>query len=120
MKEKEDKRLVCSKSKKASIKAALLATAAKRKSQVCKVFECKIVEKRLNNKQREELEKLFLEGKWFYNHVLNLHKSGTKLNKINSTTIKEVEHFNKDKEKISIKLEVLSSQQKQAIVTRMN
>jgi len=31
---------------------------------------------------------LFVEGKWFYNHVLSLHRSGTKLNKINSTNIK--------------------------------
>lgn len=117
---KADKRLRCSKSKKASIKAALLATAAKRKSQVCRVFECKVVEKRLNSRQREELAKLFIEGKRFYNHVLSLHKDGQKLNRINSTTIKEVRHFSKDKQEVVSPLEVLSSQQKQAIVTRMN
>lgn len=120
MTKKTDRRLNCSKSKKASIKAALLATAAKRKNQVCKVFECKIVQKRLNKTQREELAKLFIEGKWFYNHVLDIHKNGEKLNKINSTHIREIRHFNRDKQEIVSPLEILSSQQKQAIVTRMN
>ena len=118
--QKKDNRLKCSAEKKASIKASFLATAAKRKHQVCKVFECKIVEKRLNKRQKEELEMLFVEGKWFYNHVLNIHKSGTKLNKINSTKIKSVDRRDKDKNIITTKLEHLGSQQKQEIVTRMN
>ena len=83
------------------------------------MYECKIVEKRLNKKQREELKMLFIEGKWFYNHILNLHKE-KKLNEINSTNIKEVKHFDKDKNEVISKLQVLSSQQKQALITRMN
>ena len=63
---------------------------------------------------------LFVEGKWFYNHILNLHKSGIKLNKINSTNIKQVERFDKDGNRITTKLEFIGSQQKQAIVTRMS
>ena len=54
---KVDNRLTCSDSKKASIKASLAATALKRQNQVLRVFECKIVEKRLNNTQKNELEK---------------------------------------------------------------
>lgn len=50
-----DKRLTCSDDKKAVIKAALLATAARRKNQILKTYECKIVEKRLNKKQQDEL-----------------------------------------------------------------
>lgn len=38
---------------KAKIKASKSATAFRRQSQVVNVFECKIVEKRLNNKQKE-------------------------------------------------------------------
>ena len=117
---RKDNRLRCSDSKKASIKASLLATAAKRKHQVCKVFECKIVEKRLNKRQREELDMLFIEGKWFYNHVLNIHKSGTLLSKINTTHIKSVDRFDKDKNIITTKLEHVTAQQKQAIVERMH
>ena len=68
-----DNRLICSDDKKAAIKASRFATASRRQNQVCRVFECKIVEKRLNKKQRDELNLLFVEGKRFYNHVLNLH-----------------------------------------------
>ena len=68
----------------------------------------------------KELDMLFVEGKWFYNYVLNLHKSGVKLNRINSTTIKSIERFDKDRNKIVNRLEYIGSQQKQAIVTRMS
>lgn len=109
MKIEEDNRLTCSDEKKAAIKATRFATSVRRQNQVVKVFECKIVEKRLNNKQREELERLFLEGKWFYNHVLNIKNSGTKLRQINSTTIKNVRHFDKDRNELVSNLETLSS-----------
>jgi putative transposase len=115
----KDNRLVCPETKREALKATRLATALKRKSQVCKVFECKIVEKRLNKTQKEELEKLFVEGKWFYNHVLNIHQKGKALKDINSTNIKWVEHFNKDRQRVSSKIEVLGSQIKQSIVSRM-
>ena len=71
-----DNRFVCSDKKKSKIRESKRLTSLRRQNQVVKVFECKIVEKRLNNKQREELERLFLEGKWFYNHVLNMKKNG--------------------------------------------
>ena len=71
-----DNRSVCSDKKKSKIRESKRLTSLRRQDQVVKVFECKIVEKRLNNKQREELERLFLEGKWFYNHVLNMKKNG--------------------------------------------
>ena len=119
MQSKVDNRLICKDSKKASIKKSLLATAAKRQNQILKVYELKIVEKRLNKKQREELKTLFVEGKWFYNYILRLHKD-VKLNSINTTNIKEVIHLDKDRNEIISKLNVLSSQQKQAILTRMN
>ena len=115
-----DKRQVCKAEKKASIREALLSTANRRKSQVCKVFECKIVEKRLNKKQREELERLFFEGKWFYNNLLSIRQDQhVKLTEINTTRIKTVEHLDKDKNKLVDDLTVLTSQVKQAILTRM-
>ena len=116
---KTDNRLICSDEKRAAIKATRFATASKRKNQICKIFECKIVEKRLNNKQHEELDMLFVEGKWFYNHVLNLHHSGISLKNINSTKIKEINKFNKNNEKETTKLNFIGSQQKQSIITRM-
>lgn len=86
------------------------ATAFRRQHQVCKVYECKVVEKRLNAKQREELKMLFVEGKWFYNHILAMKKNGIRLKDINTTNIKEVKHFDKDRNEILSKIEHLSSQ----------
>ena len=86
------------------------ATALRRQHQVCKVYECKIVEKHLNNNQKEELKMLFVEGKWFYNHVLSMKKNGINLRNINTTSIKDVKHFAKDGNKITTKLKHLSSQ----------
>ena len=116
---KIDNRSRCSDAKRAAIKATRQATALKREHQVCKVYECKIVEKRLNKKQHEDLDMLFVEGKWFYNHVLNLKKNGQHLKDVNTTSIKNVKHFDRNKNEVISKLENLSSQQKQAIVARM-
>ena len=116
---KQDNRLTCSDEKKKKIKETKKLTSLRRQSQIVKVYECKIVEKRLNKRQKEELEMLFVEGKRFYNHVLSMKKNGVKLKDINTTKIKEVKHFNKDKEEQLSNLKYLSSQQKQAIVTRM-
>ena len=106
----DDNRLVCSDAKKAAIKATRFATASRRQNQVCKVFECKIVEKRLNKKQRVQLEMLFVEGKWFYNHVINFHQEQQiRLLDINTTSIKSVNHFTKDHEIVNSELEYLSA-----------
>ena len=118
MKEK-DNRFACSDEKKSRIIATKTLTSLRRKSQVCKVFECKIVEKRLNKKQKEQLDMLFVEGKWFYNHILAMKKSGIQLKDINTTNIREVKHFDKNGNEIISDIEYLSSQQKQALVTRM-
>ena len=69
---------------------------------------------------REEFERLFLEGKWFYNNLLSIRQEQhVKLTEINTTRIKIVEHLDKDKNKLVDDLTVLTSQVKQAILTRM-
>ena len=119
MKETTDNKYVCSDEKKSKIRESKRLTSLRRQDQVVKVFECKIVEKRLNKKQREELERLFLEGKWFYNHILNMKKNGVQLRDINTTHIKTVRKLDKDQNELSEELLCLSSQEKQAIVSRM-
>ena len=114
----EDNKRECSSDKKLKIRESLAKTRLRRSSQVVKVFECKIVEKRLNKKQREQLEMLFVEGKWFYNHMLNLHKDMS-LRDINACSVKEVNHLDKDKNVIHTKLEYISGAEKQAIQARM-
>ena len=117
--DKIDNRFQCSDKKKSKIKMTKQATAFRRQHQVYKVYECKVVEKRLNKRQKEELKMLFIEGKWFYNHILAMKKNGIKLKDINTTNIKDVKHFDINGNEILSRLEVLSSQQKQAIVARM-
>ena len=116
--QEKDNRFACSDEKKSKIKMSKQATALRRQHQICKVFECKIVEKRLNNKQREELKMLFVEGKWFYNHLLTLHKD-LSLRDINVCRIKEVDHFDKGGNLLHSKLEYISAAEKQALQARM-
>ncbi|MFQ5981306.1 MAG: hypothetical protein ACE5OZ_24460, partial [Candidatus Heimdallarchaeota archaeon] len=58
-------------SKKHAIKATLAATKARRKTQVCRVYELKVNRAKLNTTSRGHLARLFLEAKWFYNWVLS-------------------------------------------------
>lgn len=104
----------CDETKKNKIKETLKQTAEKRKTQVCKVRTVKIVYSKLSKKQKEQLTRVFLESKWFYNYALNLYKSGTKLKDID-TKIKAVPVLVK-KEIETRDLSALSSQSKQSIV----
>ena len=107
--QEKDNRFACSDEKKSKIKMTKTMTSFRRQHQVCKVYECKIVEKRLNKRQREELKMLFVEGKWFYNHVLSMKKNGLKLRDINTTSIKDIKHFDKDGNEVISQLQYLSS-----------
>ena len=113
-----DNRLVCSDEKKNKIKMTKSQTALRRQNQIVKVYECKIVEKRLNKRQHEELDMLFVEGKWFYNHMLNLRKD-QEFRDINVCKLKEIDRLDKDHNLIHSKLEYISAAQKQAIQSRM-
>ena len=115
-----DHRSTCSDMKKARIRLTKQETLARHAAMDIKVYELKIVEKRLSKKQKEQLERLFLEGKWFYNYILDFrNKSGIKLKDINTNKIKEVKRLDKDKNEIVSPLTCLLSQQKQAIVSKM-
>lgn len=52
---------------------------------------------------------LFIEGKWFYNYVLAMKKNGIKLRDINTTSIKDVKHFDKDGNEVVAQFQYLSS-----------
>ena len=57
--------------KNARIKATLLATKERRKTQKCFVFSTKINHRKLNKRQKEQLQMLFVEAKWVYNDIIN-------------------------------------------------
>lgn len=106
-----DRRLFCSDEKKRAIREARLNTKSRRAGQVVRTFECKVKASRLNTRQKEELERLFVEAKWFYNHVLSLKKEQEcKLREINTTDIRSVTHLDKDRNEVETELRVLSSQ----------
>ena len=71
-----------SKEKNAQIKATLLATKERRKTQKCFVFSTKINYRKLNKLQKEQLQKLFVEAKWVYNDIIN-HLESDKLSSWN-------------------------------------
>ena len=105
-----DNRLVCSDEKKNKIRMTKANTQLRHSNMIVKCYELKIVEKRLNKKQHEQLDMLFVEGKRFYNHVLNINKrDGVRLSDINSTNIKSVKHYDKDKNLIESNLDYLSA-----------
>lgn len=106
--------------KRNKIKQSLKDTKQKRKNQQCHVYSCKIQYNKLNNKQKQQLNKLFIEAKWFYNHVLNLHKNGLKFKDINTTNIKQIIRLDKNKQQIKSKLNQLSAAMKQSIIAQMN
>lgn len=56
--------------KSKAIAETLKATKAKRKTQICKVREMKVIKNKLSKEQAEHLRLLFLEAKWFYNYML--------------------------------------------------
>ena len=57
--------------KNAQIKATLLATKERRKTQKFFVFSTKIDYRNLNKRQKEQLQMLFVEAKWVYNDIIN-------------------------------------------------
>lgn len=105
---------------KAKIRASKKATALRHSSMDVKCYELKIVEKRLNKRQREDLDMLFLEGKRLYNHILSEKKKReVPLNLIVPTNFKEVTCLDKDKKEVTFSLDYLPSHYKQTIHARM-
>lgn len=96
--------------KNEQIRQSILKTREKRKSQRCKVYALKIQTNKLSKKQRETLKMMFVEGKWFWNYIINF----TETNDIKDVDlkIKSVKHFDKDHNEIISDFNYLSSQQK--------
>ena len=100
------------------IKQTLAETKERRKSQKCFVFKTKINKQKLNAVQREQLDRLFLEAKWFYNHAINFMQTH-KLSELD-TKIKSVTTLDKNKQLIERKFTVLSAAMKQSIKAKIS
>ena len=99
--------------KNEAIKATLKATKAKRKTQMCRVYETKIDLSHLNHATQEHLNRLFLEGKWLRNYVLSQKKIFGIDDKIYEVPVKVKDIFE------IRELKCLSSQMRQSIIGRI-
>ena len=106
-------KVIVSDKKRQTIKESLNATREKRKCQRCRVFELKITGAKMSRAQREHLQRLFLEAKWFYNHVLSQEDIFNADTKVKSVPVKCGDVFEERS------LLALSSQMKQSLANRV-
>lgn len=100
--------------KNKKISATLAKTRAKRLTQECKVFDLKIIDNKLNLVQKEALDRLFLEAKWYKNSIIacgNINGYDTKT--------KNVQVKMPDGSFETRELKHLGSQIKQSILTQV-
>ncbi|MFW9916018.1 MAG: RNA-guided endonuclease InsQ/TnpB family protein [Candidatus Thorarchaeota archaeon] len=98
--------------KKQRIKQTLQATKARRKTQLCRVYELKITQAKLSPRSRAHLVRLFLEAKWFYNWIVSHEDVFDVDTKGKSVPVKVGAAF-EDRQLIC-----LSSQMKQGLLTK--
>lgn len=63
-------------------------TVSRHQNMTCKTFDVKIQENSLSKQQKEALERLFLEQKWYKNYILNWTKQSEE-NKISKFDTKQ-------------------------------
>ena len=102
--------------KSKAIAETLKATKAKRKNQICKVREMKVIKNKLSKDQAEHLRLLFLEAKWFYNYML----ANPSLRNDTGAKLKVVSVKLPDGTFEQRKLKHLSGQMKQSIASNIN
>lgn len=91
------------------IKESIKRTKARRKNQVCKTFDLKIVGNKLSRTQREALTRAFLEAKWLWNECI---ASGDPFNYAPTATVMVKSPQGMEKRKYT----TLGSQIKQSVV----
>jgi len=91
-------------------------TRNKRKTQAAKTFEIKLDKSKISKERMNNLERLFLEGKWFTNYIIS--KGITNLVPYKDYKVDKVSVKVKDKFE-ERKLKLLSSQMKQYIIKRL-
>ncbi|MHA2233050.1 MAG: hypothetical protein ACXAB4_11240, partial [Candidatus Hodarchaeales archaeon] len=100
--------------KNQTIKATLAATKARRKIQVCRVYELKVNRAKLNAASRAHLARLFLEAKWFYNWVISQSDVFAVGATVKTVPVKVSDTFEERP------LTCLSGQMKQGLVTQIH
>lgn len=94
--------------KNMQIKNSMKETRKRRSSMLCKVFECKVVSNKLNQKQKEQINQYFREAKWMRNYCVADVNDNARRN-AHAVEIKVGDHFE------TRELQVLGSQVRQDI-----
>lgn len=95
-------------------------TIERHKSMSVKTFDVKIQENQLSKQQKEALETIFLEQKWYKNYILNWCEQDEN-NRITKFDTKQNQITKKDKgmNDIPISIKYLSASQRQCLISRM-
>ena len=96
------------------------STIVRHSSMLCKTFDIKIQENQLNKLQKEALQKIFVEQKWYKNYILSWceQDKNNKLSKFNIKII-DITHKDKDLNDVPVTIKYLSASQRQCLVSRM-
>ena len=88
---------------KARIKASMAETHARRKSQICRVFELKVSIRHNQKEVFTKLSRCFKEAKWVINDMLSLSKdnSDNSMFDYKYTEHRDVVHYDKDKNPVT-------------------
>ena len=96
--------------KREQISATLKATKEKRKSQDCKVFEAKVDKSHLSKITLNQINRVFLEAKWLYNHTLSQENIFETSDKLKEVQVKVKDEFE------TREFLFLGSQMKQSVI----
>ncbi len=95
-----------------AIRKTISETKKRRKSQTCRTYELKIDISHLGRTRVKNLNRIFLEAKWFYNYILSEDDIYNQDYRINKVKIKVKDHY-EDRDIL-----LLSSQMKQEIIDK--
>lgn len=95
-------------------------TIARHANMLCKTFDVKIQENRLSKAQKEALQMIFLEQKWYKNYILDWSEKDSN-NRITKFNTKQncITHKDKDMKDVPVTIKYLSASQRQCLVSRM-
>lgn len=87
----------------------------------CKSFTIKVQKNKLNLKQKEALQRIFLEQKWYKNYILNWNQLDPENNRISKfdTKLCDITHKDKDMNDVPVKIQYLGTSQRDALKTRI-
>ena len=67
-------------------------------SMLCRTFDIKIQENKISKAQKEALEKIFIEQKWYKNYILNWCEQDRENNKLSKFDTKQTKITHKAKD----------------------